>query len=186
LCFFFLIGLPSAPYSPYKILETDYTSYALVYSCISLIFVKIEFAWILIRPDVTPPDQTKLNQFKEVYRRNGIDPSAFGVVPQDCADDEYVLDANGNRQDQALGQQLKDLGRVENESPDADDGGITGAEKNKEMELVASEPTSTQSTAPTTAGSNLTPLSSGSFTGSNETGVTGPETAGFRSGVDTN
>lgn len=105
-----MYGIPSAPYSPYKILETDYTSYALVYSCISIIFVKIEFAWILVRNTTTGENRTRIDDFKAVYSRNGIDPSEFFEVVQDCENatsNTYVLDGNGERRDRASGRAME-------------------------------------------------------------------------------
>ncbi|KAJ8302495.1 hypothetical protein KUTeg_018891 [Tegillarca granosa] len=54
-----------APYGDYWILNTDYESYSLIYSCTDAVIGKVEFAWILSRKRTL--DQTVLDKlYKEI------------------------------------------------------------------------------------------------------------------------
>ncbi|KAJ8303426.1 hypothetical protein KUTeg_019822 [Tegillarca granosa] len=46
---FCVVTVSVAPYAPYWILDTDYQTYSLVYSCENIVVGKLEFAWILSR-----------------------------------------------------------------------------------------------------------------------------------------
>jgi lipocalin len=91
----FILACFVAPYAPYKILETDYDTYAAVYGCIPLPFFKIEFAWILARQPTFGLDQAALANVRGVFQRNGVDLQYFKNVTQDCAG-TYVLNDDGD------------------------------------------------------------------------------------------
>ena len=127
-----------APYSPYKILSTDYNSYAAVYSCIPLLFFKIEFAWILARASNTSSGNlTKsVEQIKQIYRDNGIDTSPFFDVAQDCGNN-YVLSDNGTRQASDQSQNFVDFGTTMaaaavagGQNLEAEESGVSTADRN--------------------------------------------------------
>ena len=45
-----------APLGDYRVLETDYENYSVVYSCTNLAFVKFEYVWLLTRNAVLSDD----------------------------------------------------------------------------------------------------------------------------------
>jgi len=61
--------------APYWVLSTDYSSYALVFSCTNLVVYRFEYAWILSRTPIMDPalKQRLLARF----RTFGVDTSAF-------------------------------------------------------------------------------------------------------------
>ncbi|KAK7108370.1 apolipoprotein D-like [Littorina saxatilis] len=85
----------------YWVLATDYTSYALVYSCTSLPFGVAHFdaAWILTRERGVAPED--LGALKDLLRDGGVNPDNFFVVDQtDCTVNSdpfhYLRDQGGN------------------------------------------------------------------------------------------
>ena len=54
----------------YLILATDYSSYAVVWSCASLAVANLQFAWILTRKQV--PDQSTIDTALAVFDSKGI------------------------------------------------------------------------------------------------------------------
>ncbi|ESO95175.1 hypothetical protein LOTGIDRAFT_117552, partial [Lottia gigantea] len=73
--------LPSAPY---KVVETDYENYSVIYSCSKFGFVKSELAWILTRT----PEGLEASELNRLYRRlrsYGINTDHFDTITQtDC------------------------------------------------------------------------------------------------------
>ena len=67
LCLYHILSFTGAPYGNYWVLDTDYTSYSLIYSCTDIIFgiSHVEFAWILARKK-TISDEIKDKLFKEI------------------------------------------------------------------------------------------------------------------------
>ncbi|RUS82022.1 hypothetical protein EGW08_010213 [Elysia chlorotica] len=64
----------------YFIQATDYTNYAVVFSCSEFLFVNIQFAWILTRdPGVAP---TNLATLESNLSDAGVDVSKFMVIDQ--------------------------------------------------------------------------------------------------------
>jgi lipocalin len=68
----------------YEVVETDYTNYALVYSCINLPLVnyKDEFVWILSRTKTL--DIKVINNLKEKLTKLGVDTKHLVVIDQSC------------------------------------------------------------------------------------------------------
>ncbi|KAK3696799.1 hypothetical protein RRG08_016850 [Elysia crispata] len=64
----------------YFIQATDYTEYAVVFSCSEFLFVNVQFAWILTRtPGVAP---SNLATLKSNLQAAGVDVSNFKVIDQ--------------------------------------------------------------------------------------------------------
>merc|ERR1711936_912034 len=81
-----LVYFPFAPASDYWIIGTDYENYASVYSCVSLLVFKIEFAWVLVR-DPNPSEEI-LEKARNEFRKNGITTTTFEKISQkDCVYD---------------------------------------------------------------------------------------------------
>ncbi|XP_041824589.1 apolipoprotein D-like [Melanotaenia boesemani] len=71
------------PYSPYWILCTDYTSVAIVYSCIDILHLfNYQYVWILGRSHTLPP--VKVNNAKKLLQSKGIDISRLNATDQCC------------------------------------------------------------------------------------------------------
>lgn len=68
----------------YEVVDTDYTNYALVYSCINLPLVdyKDEFVWILGRTKSL--DIKVINNLKEKLTKLGVDTKPLVVIDQSC------------------------------------------------------------------------------------------------------
>lgn len=69
----------------YQVIDTDYESFSLVYSCTNALFWKIEYSWILSR---TPQlDQSKLNSLVSLTKNRylGFSDSDFYFTKQDAA-----------------------------------------------------------------------------------------------------
>lgn len=74
----FFKGLPK---SPYKVLSTDYRSYALVYSCSNIFgLFHIDFAWILARSRMVSED--KISQLRGKMAAAGVDVDRLTVTNQ--------------------------------------------------------------------------------------------------------
>lgn len=67
----------------YHVWKTDYSNYALVYSCrIYLGFVKFEATWLLSRTKSLTEQNTV--ELKTLLSNNGVDISNFEKTVQDC------------------------------------------------------------------------------------------------------
>ena len=76
------------PPGGYRVLDTDYTSFACVYECVSAGVFKFEFGWILARNNVL--SEQELNRAYDVFKKYGIDIGKF--VPTKQGDDcNYTL-----------------------------------------------------------------------------------------------
>merc|ERR1711934_563465 len=65
-------SLPGSPiYGEANVLDTDYDSYAVVYSCYQFLFFKYELGWILTREAIA--SQVLIDNAMSVLERNGID-----------------------------------------------------------------------------------------------------------------
>ncbi|XP_071181610.1 apolipoprotein D-like [Mytilus edulis] len=75
---------PVAPYGKYWVLDTDYTSYTLVYSCTDLFSVThVEFAWILSRQRTL--DAAISSRLFNIMKSYNIETSNFSSENQtDC------------------------------------------------------------------------------------------------------
>ncbi|ROT62661.1 crustacyanin subunit A [Penaeus vannamei] len=74
-----LIDFPTVFAAPYEVIETDYDSYACVYSCIDTDKYKSEFGFVFSR---TPQNSASaISRCASVFRRNGVDFSLFNPVP---------------------------------------------------------------------------------------------------------
>ncbi|CAG0925313.1 unnamed protein product, partial [Notodromas monacha] len=62
-------------YGTYKVLDTDYTSYASVYSCINFFLFKIEFAWVLTRDTIPTPEISAMAE--KVFTDRNINTGLF-------------------------------------------------------------------------------------------------------------
>ncbi|CAG0917470.1 unnamed protein product [Notodromas monacha] len=62
-------------YGTYKVLDTDYTSYASVYSCINFFLFKIEFAWVLTRETIPTPEISAMAE--KVFTDRNINTGLF-------------------------------------------------------------------------------------------------------------
>ncbi|CAH6792243.1 apolipoprotein D [Phodopus roborovskii] len=66
-------------FSPYWILSTDYESYALVYSCTTILWLfHVDYAWILGRNPYLPPET--ITYLKDILTSNDIDISKMTVT----------------------------------------------------------------------------------------------------------
>lgn len=69
--------------SDYEVIESDYDTYALVYSCFKLGTLKLfDTAWILSRGKQL--DEAKIQQLKAKAESLGLEISRFIKVKQDC------------------------------------------------------------------------------------------------------
>jgi len=69
------------PKGDYRVIETDYTSYSLVFSCTAAFhLINTEFAWILTRDP--QPDPQVIARLKTVLSGHGVDVSKFQVTNQ--------------------------------------------------------------------------------------------------------
>ncbi|XP_050405749.1 apolipoprotein D-like [Patella vulgata] len=76
----------AAPYGHYWVLDTDYTTYTVVFSCESLGgLAHIEFAWILTRNN-TISDSLKQKVF-QIFEKNGVPTKSLTKTTQDCGKD---------------------------------------------------------------------------------------------------
>ncbi len=67
----------------YNVLETDYTTYSVVYSCRNLFMgFKYEITWILGRNKT--PDCGFVNTLKRKLKKKGIDTNSFIQIDQNC------------------------------------------------------------------------------------------------------
>ena len=74
--------LSFSPKTPYNVYQTDYSSYALVYSCVPILgsTIKYETGWVLSR---TPTlQQNKVEELKQVLKAIGVDIKYFLKVDQ--------------------------------------------------------------------------------------------------------
>ena len=78
----FIFNGPERPAAPYNVWQTDYSTYALVYSCTQILtnILKSETVWFLSRTRTLSND--KVDQLKAILVQNGIDTSAFEIVDQ--------------------------------------------------------------------------------------------------------
>ena len=68
-----VVHLTPAPVpGPYDVLKTDYTSYALIYSCQDFFVAKFESAWLLTR-EKTPVLEPLVDQAKYTFSKVGLD-----------------------------------------------------------------------------------------------------------------
>ena len=67
---------------PYNVWMTDYSTYALVYSCKPVIpgLVKFETIWVLGRQNTM--DQGLVDKFLSYYKASGVDISVFKISDQ--------------------------------------------------------------------------------------------------------
>ncbi|XP_018596849.1 apolipoprotein D-like isoform X1 [Scleropages formosus] len=73
---------PSNPYRPYWVLSTDYTTSAVLYSCIDILRIfHVEYAWILGRGR-SLPEQT-VNASKEILLGSNTDVSRMTWTNQE-------------------------------------------------------------------------------------------------------
>lgn len=73
-----LIDFPTVFAAPYEVIETDYDSYACVYSCIDTDKYKSEFGFVFSR---TPQNSgPAIDRCASVFRRNGVDFSLFMLL----------------------------------------------------------------------------------------------------------
>ncbi|KAF7660208.1 hypothetical protein LDENG_00286010 [Lucifuga dentata] len=69
------------PYSPYWVLSTDYTSVAVVYSCIDILRIfHVDYAWILGRSRFLPPETVEYA--RDLMMKEGIDLFRMRVTDQ--------------------------------------------------------------------------------------------------------
>lgn len=69
------------PAGPYWILDTDYETYSLVWSCSDFYFARTEIAWILTRSRDGLDDPTK-NRLKDILRSYNVRVSPFQKTDQ--------------------------------------------------------------------------------------------------------
>ncbi|CAF0704577.1 unnamed protein product [Brachionus calyciflorus] len=69
---------------PYEVLETDYETYALVYSCTQVVYdlVKLEVVWILSRKPTM--DEKEIDYLKQRTASYKLDTSKFFRINQNC------------------------------------------------------------------------------------------------------
>ncbi|KAL7648182.1 UNVERIFIED_CONTAM: hypothetical protein RMT77_000085 [Armadillidium vulgare] len=79
-------GVPNAPY---KVMWTDYSSTACVYSCLQYSFMRAEFAWVISR--FKNPHEKTVQRCLNLFKTEGIDTDKLVRVQQgdDC---EYLVD----------------------------------------------------------------------------------------------
>ncbi|XP_063339258.1 apolipoprotein D-like [Pelmatolapia mariae] len=71
------------PYSPYWVLETNYTNYTIVYSCTDILRIfHVYYAWILARSPSLPPET--VHYAKQLLTDKGIDISKMTPTYQNC------------------------------------------------------------------------------------------------------
>lgn len=71
-----------APYADYWVLETDYETYTLIYSCINVLDVShLDFSWILSRKPTLDPE-IKARLFEKV--------KVLGIKPEKYNDDDQT------------------------------------------------------------------------------------------------
>lgn len=76
-----------SPYSPYWIISTDYDKSAVVYSCTDILRIfHVDFAWILGRTRMLPPDT--INKAREIFTKSNIDVTWMVPSRQDGCDKE--------------------------------------------------------------------------------------------------
>ena len=84
------------PLGQYKVLDTNYDSWAAVWACESVSSVSFEYAWILSREMTI--SQSDLNRAIGTFSQYGIDVSQFQITPQGldrciyCPEYPYVPD----------------------------------------------------------------------------------------------
>eukprot|EP01088_Endostelium_zonatum_P002180 TRINITY_DN12652_c0_g1_i1.p1 TRINITY_DN12652_c0_g1~~TRINITY_DN12652_c0_g1_i1.p1 ORF type:complete len:185 (+),score=37.48 TRINITY_DN12652_c0_g1_i1:41-595(+) len=61
--------------APYWVIETDYSQYALVFSCVNILGYRFEYAWILSRTRTIPESLT--NRLLDKFQSIGVEKSAF-------------------------------------------------------------------------------------------------------------
>ena len=67
----------------YNVLETDYTTYAMVYSCRELFLgLKFEIGWIMARKKSL--DCNFIRSLKMKWKKRGIDTNSFISTDQSC------------------------------------------------------------------------------------------------------
>ena len=66
----------------YQVIDTDYTNYAIVYSCTQFLFTKNEIVWILGRQKTM--DATTLKNAQDKVKNLGISTSSLINVNQSC------------------------------------------------------------------------------------------------------
>ncbi|XP_063239505.1 apolipoprotein D-like [Bacillus rossius redtenbacheri] len=69
--------------APYWVLSTDYTSYAVVWSCENLALRSIQFAWVLTRHK--SPSESALQTVKQVIASNNLTDLPLELTPQTCS-----------------------------------------------------------------------------------------------------
>ncbi|XP_011307801.1 apolipoprotein D [Fopius arisanus] len=70
------VKFPVSPFEgSYWILDTDYDSYAAVWSCQSLLVANTQFAWILTREQNPPQDV--IEKAKDAFKKNSISVDLF-------------------------------------------------------------------------------------------------------------
>ena len=79
---FILYFCPGTPYGKYNVIDTDYDTYTLIYSCESILGVAhIEFAWILARE--MHINQTLTDKLLNELQGYGVDVSKFVKTDQE-------------------------------------------------------------------------------------------------------
>jgi len=71
----------AGPAGDYEVIETDYTSYSLIWSCkANFHLINTQFAWILTRDPI--PDPALISRLKNVLSGHGVDISHFQMTNQ--------------------------------------------------------------------------------------------------------
>jgi hypothetical protein len=78
----------------YNVLDTDYNTYASVYSCVNLLLFKVEFAWVLVRDPATTTADTIMKALS-AFTRNAVNIGPFQLTRQTGCN--YVLNNAGGR-----------------------------------------------------------------------------------------
>ncbi|XP_018022291.1 apolipoprotein D isoform X3 [Hyalella azteca] len=66
--------------SNYWVLDTDYNSYAVVWSCTSALIANIQFMWVLTRDP--QPSEALVNKTLTIIRNKGLDPTRLSITDQ--------------------------------------------------------------------------------------------------------
>jgi len=79
-----MVKFPFRPPAGYRVLDTDYKTFASIYECVQTGPFKFEYAWLLARTNTLTESQTQVA--RDVYTKQGINADQLikTVQSDDC------------------------------------------------------------------------------------------------------